>query len=143
RLFRLPRSAWVDYDRSCLSAGGLGVARSAKAGAPSGEVRRLLGVETKRLHGEGLIRAILKMKADLLFNGGIGTYVRASGETDVEMGDKANDRVKVPPVGGRGGVIGEGGNLGLTQRARVEFALHGGRVNTDAIDNSGGVDLSD
>jgi glutamate dehydrogenase len=143
RLFRLPRSGWADYDRSHLSAGGMIVARSAKAATLSGEVRTLLGVEAKRLHGEGLIRAILKIKADLIFNGGIGTYVRASGETDPEVGDHANDGVRVSAVDVRAAVIGEGGNLGLTQRARVEFALRGGRVNTDAIDNSGGVDLSD
>jgi glutamate dehydrogenase len=143
RLFRLPRSSWADYDRSRLSSGGMIVARSAKAATLSNEVRSLLGVEAKRLHGEGLIRAILKMKADLLFNGGIGTYVRASRETDAEVGDHANDGVRIPATEVRAAVIGEGGNLGLTQRARVEFALHGGRVNTDAIDNSAGVDLSD
>jgi glutamate dehydrogenase len=143
RLFRLPRSAWADYDRSRLSAGGMIVARAAKAAALSNEVRALLGVDAKRLHGEGLIRAILKMKADLLFNGGIGTYVRASGETDVEVGDHANDGVRIAAAEVGATVICEGGNLGLTQRARVEFALQGRRINTDAIDNSGGVDLSD
>ncbi len=103
----------------------------------------MLGVEAKRLHGEGLIRAILEMKTDLLFNGGIGTYVRASSETDAEVGDHANDGVRSRATEVGAGVIAEGGNLGLTQRARVEFALRGGRINTDAIDNSAGVDLSD
>ncbi|MET0152767.1 MAG: NAD-glutamate dehydrogenase domain-containing protein, partial [Candidatus Binatia bacterium] len=143
RLFRLPGSAWNDYDRSRLSAGGMIVARSAKAVSLSDEARVLLGVEAKRLHGEGLIRAILTMKTDLLFNGGIGTYVRASSESDAEVGDHANDAVQRSAAEIGASVVGEGGNLGLTQRARVEFALRGGRINTDAVDNSGGVDLSD
>jgi glutamate dehydrogenase len=143
RLFRLPSSAWSDYDRSRLSAGGMIVARGAKAVALSPEARAMLGVEAKRLHGEALVRAILTMKTDLLFNGGIGTYIRASSERDAEVGDHANDGVRRTATEIGANVVGEGGNLGLTQRARVEFALRGGRVDTDAIDNSGGVDLSD
>ena len=143
RLFRLPRSVWTDYDKKVLSAGGMIVARGAKAAPLSPEARALLGVDDERLDGEGLIRAILGMKTDLLFNGGIGTYVRASTETDAEVGDHANDGVRRSAAEIGAAVVAEGGNLGFTQRARVELALRGGRINTDAIDNSGGVDLSD
>jgi glutamate dehydrogenase len=143
RLFALPRSAWTDYDRKVLSAGGMIVARGAKAAPLSPEARALLGVRDERLDGEGLIRAIVGMKTDLLFNGGIGTYVRATTETNAEVGDHANDGVRRTAAEIRAGVVCEGGNLGFTQRARVELSLRGGRINTDAIDNSGGVDLSD
>jgi glutamate dehydrogenase len=143
RLFRLPRSAWTDYDRKLLSPGGMIVVRGAKAMTLTAEVRSMLGIEQSRLDGEGLIRAVLGMKTDLLFNGGIGTYVRASSETDAEVGDHANDAVRRTAAEVGAAAVAEGGNLGFTQRARVEFALRGGRINTDAIDNSGGVDLSD
>ncbi len=143
RLFRLPRSSWTDYDRQRLSPGGMIVARGAKASAPSAEVRAMLGVGADRLDGEGLIGAILAMKTELLFNGGIGTYVRASSETNAEVGDHANDSVRRSAAQIGAAVVVEGGNLGFTQRSRIEFALRGGRINTDAIDNSGGVDLSD
>ncbi|MGH7898970.1 MAG: NAD-glutamate dehydrogenase domain-containing protein, partial [Candidatus Binatia bacterium] len=143
RLFKLPRSSWSDYDRKVLSPAGMIVARGAKAVALSPEVRALLGVEVERLSGEGLIRAVLGMETDLLYNGGIGTYVRAGAETDTEVGDHANVAVRRTAAEIRAAVVGEGGNLGFTQRARVEYVLRGGRINTDAIDNSGGVDLSD
>ena len=143
RLFRLPRSAWTDYDPQCLSPGGAVIARNAKVAPISPQVRAMLGVDADRLDGEGLIRAVLSMESDLLFNGGIGTYVRASSETNVEVGDAANDHVRVAARDLRATVVAEGGNLGFTQRARIEFAVRGGRINTDAIDNSGGVDLSD
>ena len=143
RLFALPRSGWSDYDPKLLSAGGAIVSRNAKAARLSAEVRAMLGVEAERLDGEGLVRAVLGMKTDLLFNGGIGTYVRAGGESPAEVGDPGNDSVRRTAREVGTAVVGEGGNLGFTQRARVEFALHGGRINTDAIDNSAGVDLSD
>jgi glutamate dehydrogenase len=143
RLFALLRSAWTDYDTNVLSAGGMIVARSAKTAPLSPEVRAILCVQDKQLDGEGLIRAILGTKTDLLFNGGIGTYVRATTETNAEVGDHANDSVRRTAAEIGAGVVCEGGNLGFTQRARVELSIRGGRINTDAIDNSGGVDLSD
>jgi len=143
RLFRLPRSAWTDYDERLLSQGGMIVSRSAKAAELSPEARAMLGVEVDRLDGEGLVRAVLGAKTELLWNGGIGTYVRASSETPADVGDHANDAVRRAATELGAAVVGEGGNLGFTQRARVEYALRGGRLDTDAIDNSGGVDLSD
>jgi glutamate dehydrogenase len=143
RLFGLPRSSWLDYAAAQMSPGGLIVARSAKTAPLTPEVRAMLGVDAESLDGEGLVRAILSAKADLLFNGGIGTYVRASGETNADVGDHANDSVRRIAAEIGAAVVAEGGNLGFTQRARIEFALAGGRLNTDAIDNSAGVDLSD
>jgi glutamate dehydrogenase len=136
RLFELPRSSWADYDESLLSEGGGIYPRTAKSIDLSPPAREALGIEDDGALTPGqLISAILRAPVDLLWNGGIGTYVKASSETHAEAGDKANDL--------RCRVVGEGGNLGLTQRARIEYALNGGRVNTDAIDNSGGVDCSD
>ncbi len=143
RLFRLPQSGWNDYDPACLSPGGGVFPRSAKAVALTPPVRAMLGVDAESLSGEELVQAILRMPADLLWNGGIGTYVKASDETHAEVGDPANDRVRVDARDLRVLVVVEGGNLGITQRGRIEFALAGGRINTDAIDNSGGVDCSD
>jgi glutamate dehydrogenase len=149
RLFKLPRSTWKDYDTSTISAGGGIFERSAKAIALSAEARALLGVDDAEPSGEDVIRAILTAQVDLLYNGGIGTYVKAAGEEDAEVGDRANDRVRVDAKDVRARVIGEGGNLGLTQRARLEYWARGGpngaggELNTDAIDNSGGVDMSD
>ncbi|MCB1772618.1 MAG: NAD-glutamate dehydrogenase [Gammaproteobacteria bacterium] len=143
RLFRLPRSSWADYDKALISAGGGIYSRSAKSIALTPEVQKLLGVKSDRLAPTDLIRALLKAKVDLLWNGGIGTYVKASYETHEQAHDKANDALRVDATELRCRVIGEGGNLGLTQLARVEFALHGGQVYTDAIDNSAGVDCSD
>jgi len=143
RLFRLPRSSWDDYDRAVLSAGGGVFSRTAKSVPLSSEVQRSLAVEADSLTPAELIQAILRAPVDLLYNGGIGTYVKASTETLVEVGDRSNDAVRVNGADLRCRVVGEGGNLGLTQRGRVEYALAGGRIYTDAIDNSGGVDCSD
>jgi glutamate dehydrogenase len=143
RLFKLPRSTWKDYDASLISAGGGVFDRSAKAIPLSGEARALLGIEEESASGEEVIRHILTAKVDLLYNGGIGTYIKSSAETDTDVGDRANDRVRVDANEVRARVIGEGGNLGLTQPARLEYWVGGGNLNTDAIDNSGGVDMSD
>jgi len=144
RLFQLGRSSWADYDSALLSPGGGVVPRGSKEIRLSPEARRVLGIEGDEvLDGETLIRHLLRAPVDLLWNGGIGTYVKASSENHGEVGDGSNDAVRVDAEDLRCRVIGEGGNLGLTQRARIEFALAGGRLNTDAIDNSGGVDLSD
>src|SRR5690606_15342872 len=143
RLFRLPRSSWADYDASLISAGGGVFPRSAKSIALSPEARAALGIEAERLAPNELIRAVLLAPVDLLYNGGIGTYVKASSESHAEVGDRANDAIRVDGAQLRCRVVGEGGNLGFTQRARIEFALAGGLINTDAIDNSGGVDCSD
>jgi glutamate dehydrogenase len=143
RLFELPTSSWADYDPAVLSEGGGVFERGAKRVPLSESVRRTLDVEEEALNGEALIQAILKADVDLLWNGGIGTYVKASDETDGEVGDPGNDEVRVDASELRTAVVGEGGNLGFTQRARVEYALAGGRINTDALDNSAGVDMSD
>ncbi|WP_448221512.1 NAD-glutamate dehydrogenase domain-containing protein [Gordonia iterans] len=145
RLFGLPRSSWADYDPALISPGGGVFPRSAKSIEITGEVRRALGIDDDvvSLTPTALIRAVLQAPVDLLWNGGIGTYVRASAETDLDVGDKANDAVRVAAPTVRARVIGEGGNLGVTPRGRVEVALAGGCVNTDALDNSAGVDCSD
>ena len=143
RLFDLPRSSWDDYDRSKISAGGGVWPRSAKAIPLSDEVRAVLGTTAATLTPNELISAALAAPVDLLWNGGIGTYVKASTETHADVGDRTNDGVRIDATELRATVVAEGGNLGLTQRARVEFALRGGFVNTDAIDNSAGVDTSD
>ena len=143
RLFALPRSTWDDYDRSVLSAGGGIYPRSAKSIRLSPEARRALSVETESLTPNELIAAMLKAPVDLLWNGGIGTYVKSRRESHADAGDRANDVVRVNGDELRCRIVGEGGNLGFTQLGRIEFAAGGGRVNTDAIDNSGGVDCSD
>ncbi len=143
RLFNLQRSSWADYDTSLISEGGGVFPRSAKAIPLSPEVRRLLGVEDEALTPNEVISALLKARVDLLWNGGIGTYVKASYETHAEVGDKANDGVRVDAKDLRCSVVGEGGNLGFTQRGRIEYALGGGFIYMDAIDNSAGVDCSD
>jgi len=143
RLFGLPRSAWRDYDASLISAGGGIFDRSAKAIPLSPQMKALLDLEGESPSGEEVIRRILSAKVDLLYNGGIGTYVKASTEEDADVGDRANDRVRVDAKEVRARVVGEGGNLGLTQRARLEYWAAGGSLNTDAVDNSGGVDTSD
>ncbi|GAA3390103.1 NAD-glutamate dehydrogenase [Cryptosporangium minutisporangium] len=145
RLFELPRSSWADYDASLISAGGGVFPRSAKAIDVTPEMRAALGLAdtVTRVSPAELMRAILLAPVDLLWNGGIGTYVKASDETHADAGDKSNDAVRVDGRQLRVRVVGEGGNLGLTQRGRIEYALAGGRVNTDAIDNSAGVDTSD
>ncbi len=145
RLFELPRSSWDDYDRSLISTGGGVWPRTAKRIPVGAPMRRALGIAEgiAELSPPELIRAILLCPAQLLFNGGIGTYVKAATETHADVGDKANDAVRVDGAQLRVRVIAEGGNLGLTQRGRIEFARAGGRLNTDAIDNSAGVDCSD
>jgi glutamate dehydrogenase len=143
RLFELPRSTWRDYDTEKISQGGGVYDRAARAIPLTPEVKTILDVDTNVLSGEEMIRTILRMPVDLLWNGGVGTYIKASRESEAEVGDRANASVRVDACEVRARVIGEGGNLGLTQLARVEYALGGGRLNTDAIDNSGGVDLSD
>jgi glutamate dehydrogenase len=143
RLFRKPGSTWDDYNEKLISKGGGVYSRQAKIIRLSGEARKLLDIEDKTIKPDDLVKAILKMPVDLLWNGGIGTYVKASSEGHSDVGDRSNDALRVNADELRCTVIGEGGNLGLTQRARVEFSLRGGRINTDFIDNSGGVDSSD
>ena len=143
RLFALPRSGWSDYDTRLLSRGGAVFERSAKAVKLSAEARALLDLQTDTLTPTELIRAILRMRVDLLWNGGIGTYVKASHEPQAAAGDRGNDALRVDGRELRARVVGEGGNLGFTQRGRVEYALAGGRINTDFIDNSAGVNTSD
>ncbi|MDH6609518.1 glutamate dehydrogenase [Streptomyces sp. SAI-208] len=145
RIFDLPRSSWADYDTELISAGGGVFPRTAKSIPVNAHIREALGIEDKvtKMTPADLMRAILKAPVDLLWNGGIGTYVKASTETHADVGDKANDPIRVDGADLRVRVVGEGGNLGLTQLGRIEFALHGGKINTDAIDNSAGVDTSD
>jgi glutamate dehydrogenase len=149
RLFELPRSSWRDYDRELISRGGGVFSRTAKVIPLSDEVRDALGIAASHVTPSDLIRELLRAPVDLFFNGGIGTYVKAQDETHAAAGDKTNDAVRVDGGGLRCRVVGEGGNLGLTQRGRIEFALQGGpdgqggRINTDAIDNAAGVNCSD
>lgn len=142
RLFDLPRSSWQDYDKALLSKGGGIYPRSSKEIRLSPEAQKLLGVAEKVTPPQ-LMQAILKAKADLLFFGGIGTYVRASSEGDDAAGDRANDAIRITGADLQVKVVGEGANLGMTQRGRIEAALNGVRLNTDAIDNSAGVNTSD
>ncbi|MEU5690400.1 NAD-glutamate dehydrogenase [Actinosynnema sp. NPDC020468] len=145
RLFELPRSSWDDYDRALIGEGGGVWPRTAKSIPVSEQVREALGLPegVAKLSPQELMKAILLAPVDLLWNGGIGTYVKAATETHVEVGDKANDAIRVDGADLRVKVVGEGGNLGLTQRGRIEFARADGKVNTDALDNSAGVDCSD
>ncbi|HEU4881590.1 MAG TPA: NAD-glutamate dehydrogenase [Longimicrobium sp.] len=145
RIFNLPRSSWEDYDRSKMSAGSILVPRGSKEVELTPEARAALGLadDVTVLDGESLIRAVITAPVELLWNGGIGTYVKDAEETHAEVGDPPNDPVRVNAEDLRCKVIGEGGNLGLTQRARIQFHNQGGRINTDALDNSAGVDMSD
>jgi glutamate dehydrogenase len=145
RLFRMPRSSWADYDRALISPGGGIWPRSAKSVPLPPQARAALGLDsaTLALSPDELISAILAAPVDLLWNGGIGTYVKASTETHADAGDRSNDPVRIDATRLRARVVAEGGNLGLTQAARIEYALCGGLVNTDFIDNSAGVDTSD
>ena len=143
RLFNLARSSWYEYDRSMISQGGGVYARTMKAIPLSPAMQRRLGIEADELAPNELISAILRAPVDLFWNGGIGTYVKASTETNADVGDRANDSLRVNGNELRCRIAGEGGNLGFTQRGRVEYALNGGLINTDAIDNSAGVDCSD
>jgi len=143
RLFDIARITWQDYDTSLISKGGGVFSRSAKSIALTPEIRALTGLESEHVTPNELIRAILKMPADLLWFGGIGTFVRAEAETNADVNDRANDATRVTASELRVKVIGEGANLGITQRGRIAFAMRGGRANTDAIDNSAGVNSSD
>ncbi|HUG26031.1 NAD-glutamate dehydrogenase, partial [Piscinibacter sp.] len=143
RLFNLPRSSWADYDTALISAGGGVHPRTAKSIPLTAEVKKLLGTLADAMTPTELVNAILKAPVDLIYNGGIGTYVKAASETHAQVGDRANDALRVNGRELRCKVFAEGGNLGCTQLGRIEFALAGGRINTDAIDNSAGVDTSD
>jgi glutamate dehydrogenase len=143
RMFALPRSSWDDYDRKLISQGGGVFARNLKSVPVSPEIRAMLQVEADELAPTDLIKAILKARAELLYLGGIGTYVKARSESHADVGDKASDLVRINGADLRVQVVGEGANLGFTQRGRIEFAAGGGRIDTDAIDNSAGVDCSD
>jgi len=143
RLFHKPRSSWADYDASLISAGGGVFDRSVKSIPLSAEVKGLLGLTQDEISPPMLMNAILRADVELLFFGGIGTYIKASTETHVDASDRANDLIRIDATQLRARVLGEGANLGVTQRARIEYGLRGGRLNTDFIDNSAGVDCSD
>lgn len=145
RLFELPRSSWEDYNPELISEGGGVYSRTAKSVPISPQVRARLGLEddVTQMSPQELMRAILTAPVDLLWNGGIGTYVKASSQTNAEVGDKSNDAIRVDGRNLRCRVVGEGGNLGFTQLGRIEYALTGGRIYTDFIDNAAGVDTSD
>jgi glutamate dehydrogenase len=143
RLFEMPRSAWTDYDAKLISKGGGVFSRSAKSIPVSPEMKKLLGIKSDKVPPNMLISHILKCQADLLWIGGIGTYIKGQQESHGDVGDKANDGLRINGSELRCRIVGEGGNLGLTQLGRIEYALTGGRLNTDFIDNSGGVDCSD
>ncbi|NUJ80655.1 NAD-glutamate dehydrogenase [Methylocystis sp. FS] len=143
RLFQLPQSTWRDYSPALLSQGGGVYRRDAKDIPLNSEVRAWLGVRHSAVDGEALVRWLLIAPVDLLWMGGVGTYVKASSETNESVGDRVNDGARVDALQLRAKVVGEGANLAFTQRGRIEYALRGGRINTDAVDNSAGVDLSD
>ena len=143
RMFNLPRSSWEDYDKDLISEGGGVFSRQLKEIPLSPQVAEWLGVRQSSIDIAGLIKLLLTSQADLLWNGGIGTYVKASTQNNEDAGDRANDTVRIDATELKAKVVGEGGNLGLTQLGRIEYALHGGHINTDAIDNSAGVDSSD
>jgi glutamate dehydrogenase len=143
RLFDMPRSQWTDYNPKLISQGGGVFERKSKSITLSNEVRKLLGVVEDEMSPDEVIKAILKAEVDLLFNGGIGTYVKAASEANEHIGDKANDAVRLNGSELRAKIVGEGGNLGFTQLGRIEYAAKGGLINTDFIDNSAGVDCSD
>ncbi|RYG62755.1 NAD-glutamate dehydrogenase, partial [bacterium] len=143
RLFDMPRSSWADYDKTLISEGGGVFSRREKEIRLSEAAAAAIGWDKRSGPPTEVIAALLKAPVDLLFFGGIGTYIRASGETNADVGDRANDALRVTGRDVRAKVVGEGANLGATQRGRIEFAQHGGRINTDAIDNSAGVNTSD
>ena len=143
RLFNLPRSNWTDYDKNLISKGGGVFNRNAKSIPVSPEMQKVFGIKHTQIEPNELIRTILKAKVDLLWSGGIGTYVKSSLETNANVGDRANDSTRINAKQLRCKIVGEGGNLGLTQLARIEYSLNGGLVYTDFIDNSGGVNCSD
>ncbi|MER9843107.1 NAD-glutamate dehydrogenase [Mesorhizobium australicum] len=143
RMFALPRSSWQDYDKTKLSDGGVIVSRSQKSITLPAAAAAAIGLAKTTATPVEIMTAILRAPVDLLWFGGIGTYLRASTETNAEVGDRANDAIRITALDVRAKVIGEGANLGVTQRARIEFGMNGGRCNSDAIDNSGGVNCSD
>jgi glutamate dehydrogenase len=143
RMFNLPRSSWADYDAKLISRGGGVFERSSKIVNISPEIQKVLNINSMSLTPDELIKSILKAPVDLLWNGGIGTYFKSENETNADVGDKNNDSLRINGTDLRCKVVGEGGNLGFTQKARIEYAKKGGRINTDAIDNSAGVDCSD
>jgi glutamate dehydrogenase len=143
RMFDLPRSSWADYNRELISKGGGVFARTLKEIPLTAEMKKIAGVEAGKLSPQELIKALLKAEVDLLFFGGIGTFIKASTQSNLDAGDRANDALRVNGSEIRAKVVGEGANLGATQLGRIEYAKSGGRINTDAIDNSAGVDTSD
>ena len=143
RLFKLPRSSWEDYNKNLISHGGGIFSRFDKSIPLSKEVKKWLALSVDEISPQELIKTLLKSKVDLLWNGGIGTYVKANSETHEEVGDSANNSLRINGTDLRCGVVGEGGNLGFTQLGRIEYAQRGGKINTDFIDNSAGVDCSD
>ncbi|NRA62301.1 MAG: NAD-glutamate dehydrogenase, partial [Psychrobium sp.] len=143
RLFNLPRSSWDDYNRELISKGGGIFSRSAKSIELTPEIKKMLGLKRASMTPNDLLNAVLKMKVDLFWNGGIGTYLKASTESHADVGDRANDSLRINGGEMQARIIGEGGNLGCTQLGRIEYAMTGGRMNTDFIDNVGGVDCSD
>ena len=143
RLFNLPRSSWEDYNPKLISKGGGIFSRKAKSITLTPEIQKMLGTKKGSVAPNELIKMILCMEVDLLWNGGIGTYVKSSSETHTDVGDRANDALRIDGRDLNAKIVGEGGNLGMTQLGRVEYALKGGRVNTDFVDNVGGVDCSD
>lgn len=143
RLFEMDRSSWQNYNRDIISKGGGVFSRDAKSIELTDEIRELTGLRQDKVTPNQLIHAILKVQADLLWFGGIGTYICADNERDEEVGDRANDAIRIKASELHVKVVGEGANLGMTQKARIEFAMRGGRLNTDAIDNSAGVNSSD
>lgn len=143
RLFDLPRSSWADYRSECLSTGGCVIPRNAKVATVSPQARNALGLDDRELTPQDVMRAILTANVELLYLGGIGTYVKSASESNADAGDKANDAIRIDAHQLRCQVVGEGANLGFTQAGRIAFARAGGRINTDAIDNSAGVDTSD
>jgi glutamate dehydrogenase len=143
RLFKLPRSSWEDYNADLISSGGGVFSRKAKSIPVSSEIQKLTGLTASRVAPNELIHALLQSEYDLLWFGGIGTYVKASSENNEAVGDRANDGLRISASALKAKVVGEGANLGVTQKGRIEFAKAGGRINTDAIDNAAGVDCSD
>jgi len=143
RLFNLPGCSWEDYNKDLISQGGGVFSRQVKSIKLTPQIKKMVGTQKQSMSPNDLIQAILTMEVDLLWNGGIGTYVKSTKETHLEVGDRANDALRINGNELQAKVVGEGGNLGLTQLGRIEFSANGGRINTDAIDNAGGVDCSD
>jgi len=143
RLFNMPGCSWEDYNKELISQGGGIFSRQVKSIKLTPQIKKMVGTQKQSMSPNDLIQAILMMEVDLLWNGGIGTYVKSTKETHLEVGDRANDALRINGSELQAKVVGEGGNLGLTQLGRIEFSANGGRINTDAIDNAGGVDCSD